>query len=278
MSSITVFPSYPTREGGFEIRRAFPSQTLGYVGPFLMLDYFGPMQLTKGEKPGVSDHPHRGFQTVTYIVEGEIEHNDTRGNHGIISPGGIQWMKAGSGIVHREFPSDNLVEQGGVLKGLQLWVNLPAKDKMSDPLYQDYTAKDLPVVQKDNYQIRVICGEWEGTKSPVKNGTPLLIGHVTIEKGVFEWEIEEGFSSALLVLDGQVEVSDGKADKTALESDLVVITESTKVTITCNKKANIFIMSGEPIKEPIARYGPFVMNTADEIKQALLDYQSGVLN
>ena len=278
MSSLQIIPSYRSQEGGFQIRRTFPSQGLDMLDPFLLLDYFGPMEVERGTKPGVSDHPHRGFETVTYIVEGEVEHNDSRGNHGVIKPGGIQWMTAGSGIIHSEFPSNELSENGGRLKGFQLWVNLPKHKKMMETNYQDLTAKDLPLLEKDNYTLRVIGGTYDGITSPATIQSSLLIAHLALKEGVFEWDVTEGHNAALLVMDGQIEAMDTISGKTTtiLESDLAVI-GTNQIRIQTSKPANIILLSGEPLNEPVARYGPFVMSTMGEIKQALLDYQSGIL-
>jgi hypothetical protein len=278
MSSLQVIPSYRGQEGGFQIRRTFPSQHLSLLDPFLLLDYFGPMDVKPGEMPGVSDHPHRGFETVTYIIEGEVEHNDSKGNHGVIKPGGIQWMTAGSGIIHSEFPSNHLSKNGGVLKGFQLWVNLPSDKKMMDTNYQDLTADDLPVIKNSNYDLRVIGGEYEGVQSPASIHSPLFIGHVTLHPGEFEWKIPDGFNAGFVALDGEVEMKSYSGEnKTVLESELGLISDETKVLLSSKKLANCVLLTGKPLNEPVARYGPFVMNTEGEIKQALLDYQMGLL-
>ena len=238
------------------------------LSPFLLLDHFGPAEFTPAEKRrGVGWHPHRGFETVTVLLEGELEHKDTAGNGGLIGPGEVQWMTAGSGLLHQEFHSDSMTRSGGRFHGFQLWVNLPRKHKMTAPRYQTLTAASIPVVGG----VRVIAGEFRGTKGPAKTFTPVTLLVVELEKGnSVKLELREGHSSALYVGQGKV--------NEAAESELVLLSRAGEdFVLEAEEDSIVFVMSGAPIDEPVAGYGPFVMNTPQEIQQAYRDYQAGKL-
>jgi hypothetical protein len=228
----------------------------------------------------VSDHPHRGFATCTYLLQGEVEHNDSKGNHGVIEPGGIQWMSAGSGLVHSEFPSTRMSDAGGILQGLQIWINFPSGDKMSDPTYFDYTAQQLPVITQDNYTLRVISGEYESVRSPVATYSPVFIAHLTLKAGSFAWNINEGYNAGFIVLDNSVQAQphNDTNSVTLSAGQLGVVEDTETVVISTSQPTNIMLLSGQPLNEPVARYGPFVMNTKAQIQEAFEDYNSGVLS
>lgn len=253
---------------GFPVHTVLDYQRHPELSPFLLLDHFGPAEFTPAEKRrGVGWHPHRGFETVTVLLEGEVEHKDTAGNGGLIGPGEVQWMTAGSGLLHQEFHSDSMTRSGGRFHGFQLWVNLPRKDKMTAPRYQTLTAASIPVVDG----VRVIAGEFRGTKGPAKTFTPVTLLVVELKEGSsVKLELRDGHSTALYV--GQGKVND------AAEGELVLLSrEGEDFVLEAEKDAIVFVMSGAPIDEPVVGYGPFVMNTTQEIQQAYRDYQAGKL-
>lgn len=270
---IQIVNSIKTQEGDFQIRRGFPHHFHRYLDPFLLLDYFGPMEVKKGTKPGVSSHPHRGFQTITYIMEGEVEHNDTKGGQGVIKPGGIQWMSAGSGIVHSEFPSNKMSDTGGTLKGIQLWVNLPADQKMSQPWYHDHSIEELPFIEEKDWSLRVIASNKEQFRTPTQPNTPLFIGHLHLKAGTqWDFAVDKGWDAAAFVIDGEITIDQSES---ASEAQLAVLSNKESYAISAKSDSDIFLLAGQPINEPIVAYGPFVMNSAEEINQAVMDFQSG---
>lgn len=269
-----VIPSTRTLEGdGVSIRRAFPIRGLEDVNPFLLLDHLGPDDIRPGEGKGFPNHPHRGFETVTYLLDGQFEHRDSHGNRGLIGPGDVQWMTAGSGLVHSEMPGPDLVRNGGRLQGFQLWINLPRRDKMIEPRYQDVPAGEIPVVRSNGTTVRVIAGESLGQKGRIETRIPITYLHVTLENGSEHVQIvPSGQNIFAYVINGEAVFDPGKPP--AREGD-VVIFKNDADEIRMNGTANILLISGEPIDEPVARYGPFVMNTREELVQAFEDYQAG---
>lgn len=257
---------------GFPVHTVLDYQRHPELSPFLMLDHFGPADFSPAQKRrGVGWHPHRGFETVTVLLEGEVEHTDTAGNGGVIGPGDVQWMTAGAGLLHQEFHSDAFTRRGGRFHGLQLWVNLPAKSKMTPPRYQTLTARDIPVVDG----VRVIAGEYAGVKGPAQTFTPINLLLATLEaKRSLRLNLREGYSAALYVLRGEIVVN----EEAAHAGELVVLSRNgDDVVIEAAADAIVFVMNGAPIDEPVAGYGPFVMNTPREIQQAFADYQAGRL-
>jgi hypothetical protein len=253
---------------GFPVHTVLDYQRHPELSPFILLDHFGPADFPPAEKRrGVGWHPHRGFETVTVLLEGEVEHKDTAGNGGVIGPGEVQWMTAGSGLLHQEFHSDAMTRKGGRFHGFQLWVNLPARHKMTAPRYQTLTAAGIPVVDG----VRVIAGEFRGTKGPAQTFTPVTLLVVELGQGKsVKLDLPEGYSTALYV--GRGKVND------AAEGELVLLgREGRDFVLEAEKDATVFVMSGEPIDEPVAGYGPFVMNTPQEIQQAFADYHAGRL-
>jgi hypothetical protein len=247
------------------------------VSPFLLLDYADPADFLPAAKPrGVEMHPHRGFETVTIVYQGEVEHRDTAGNHGRIGPGDVQWMTAAKGILHEEMHGRDFTEKGGALEMVQLWVNLPAKDKMSKPGYQEIVDRNIPVVELDDKGsvARIIAGDFNGTKGPAKTFTPVNLWDLRLSAGNrSEIVLPDGFTAILLVMRGSVRINDseyvGVAELALFEHD------GERFTLEAPDDARVLVMSGEPIDEPIAGYGPFVMNTEDEIRQAITDFNAG---
>jgi redox-sensitive bicupin YhaK (pirin superfamily) len=264
---------------GFPVRSLFSYDSMGeQMSPFLLLDYAGPTQFPPSpeKRPGVGEHPHRGFETVTIVYQGSLEHRDSGGAHGKIGPGDVQWMTAASGIVHEEFHAEEFARLGGVLEMVQLWVNLPAAQKMSAPRYQELRKQQIPsaTLANDAGMVRVIAGEFQGKKGPAVTVTPLNVWDVRLHGGrSAELEIPDGHTTALVVLSGELRIND---------SDLVgaaelALFERTGKSIALESMGDTkaLLLSGEPIHEPVVGRGPFVMNTQEEIRQAMLDYQSG---
>ncbi|NIF77105.1 pirin family protein [Paraburkholderia sp. Cy-641] len=263
---------------GFPVRTLFSDHTVGsHLSPFLMLDYAGPAQFAPtSSQRGVGQHPHRGFETVTIVYEGELEHRDSSGGGGSIGPGDVQWMTAGAGIMHEEFHSRAFAKSGGTLEMVQLWVNLPAKDKMTPPRYQTVLSTDIPTVALPNGagSVRVIAGNYEGQNGPALTFTPMDVWDVRLNKGhTTRLTLPAGRSLALAVLRGQVRVN---GETSIGEAQLVMLgREGTDVEFEGLSEAIVLLLSGEPIDEPVVAYGPFVMNTAEEIHQAVSDFNSG---
>jgi len=266
----------PQLEGeGMIVTRPFPTARLDQLDPFLLLDRMGPVKHGPGEAKGAPDHPHRGFETVTYVLEGTIEHGDSQGNHGRIGPGDVQWMTAGSGVIHSEMPSEEIRRDGGRLHGFQLWVNLPRIDKMMKPRYQELRAADIPTATSADGKVTVtvIAGESLGTKATIDTRTPILYLHVRLAAGAhFTQAIPEAYNAFAFVIGGEAAFG----DRLAHENDMVVFNgDGDEVAISSENGAELLLIGGVPLHEPIARYGPFVMNTPGEIRQAMIDYQSG---
>lgn len=263
---------------GFYVRSAFTYDDLGReLSPFLLLDYGAPREFPAGSpRRGVGAHPHRGFETVTVAYQGEIEHRDSSGGGGVIGPGDVQWMTAGAGIVHEEFHSGGFARAGGTLEMVQLWVNLPAVHKRAPPRYQSVLAKQIQNVAlpDDGGRVDVIAGEFGGRKGPARTFTPIELWNVTLRAGVSaELPLTDGHNTALLVLKGAVRLN---GEREAGAGELAVFArEGDSLSARTVSDTTFLLMSGEPIDEPIVGYGPFVMNTAAEIQQAIEDYQRG---
>jgi redox-sensitive bicupin YhaK (pirin superfamily) len=263
---------------GFPVRSMFSyGQDDARLTPFLLLDYAGPATFPSATKPrGVGQHPHRGFETVTIVYQGEVEHRDSTGSGGRIGPGDVQWMTAASGILHEEFHSQNFTRSGGTLEMVQLWVNLPARDKMAAPGYQSILDQDIPAVAlpDDAGTVRVIAGEYAGIRGPARTFTPIDAWDVRLRKDKgMRFDAQEGHTLALIVLHGTVLVN---GTQVAREAQMVLFDRAgTKVAIEANGDATLLILGGEPIDEPVVGYGPFVMNTQAEIAQAIADFNSG---
>ncbi|MGQ0546905.1 MAG: pirin family protein [Betaproteobacteria bacterium] len=257
---------------GFPVHTVLDYQRHPELSPFLLLDHAGPADFAPADKPrGVGWHPHRGFETVTVVLDGEVDHEDTAGNGGRIGTGDVQWMTAGSGLLHKEMHSAEFTRRGGRFHALQLWVNLPAKSKMTAPRYQTLLASDIPSVDS----VRVIAGEFGGVKGPAQTFTPVNLLEVHLrEKRNIRLNLRDGFSAALYIVQGKTTVNGDAAN----EGELVVLDrKGDEVLIDAASDAIVFVMNGAPIDEPLAGYGPFVMNTAQEIQQAFRDYHAGRL-
>ena len=263
---------------GFHVRNLFPSNDLDReLSPFIMLDYAGPTFYPATDTPrGVGEHPHRGFETVTIVYQGIVSHRDSAGNSGVIGPGDVQWMTAASGIVHEELHEKEWAKRGGTLQAIQLWVNLPKSSKMSAPGYQTIVNDQIPVVQLKGGtgSLRVIAGSVGGAKGPAKTFTPIELYDLRLRAGhSMPLQIPNGYNAGLLILSGQVSV---EGSHRLSEAELAVfVSTGGPVKIIAEEDATILVMAGEAIDEPVARYGPFVMNTKTELVQAVNDYQAG---
>lgn len=263
---------------GFPVRTLLSYSALGsIINPFLLFDYAGPMEFPPTTKRlGVGEHPHRGFETVTIVYSGEVEHRDSSGGGGKIGPGDVQWMTAAAGIVHEEFHGRDFARQGGLFEMVQLWVNLPAKDKMSSPHYQNILNNQIPVAQLPENQgtVRVIAGEFDGLTGPAQTFTPMHIWDMRLTSAQpMILSIPEGYNTLLAVLKGTVQINHTET----IGAAEIAIFERTgdHVYIDSAQDATVLLLSGEPIDEPIVGSGPFVMNAQAEIDQARADYRSG---
>jgi len=273
-----VFTAATTQDGdGVDIRRAFPGADLMDMDPFLLLDHLGPTTLAPGAARGFPPHPHRGFETVTYLLDGEMQHRDSWGNRGILRPGDVQWMTAGSGLVHSELPGETLAREGGTLQGFQLWVNLPRKDKMTAPRYQDTPAARIPVARNPEGTVtaKVIAGEAFGTSGVIETRIPILYLHLTLDPGAaFEQTIPMGNNAMAYVISGE-----GRFNEAVGRVNQVVLFDRSGAGVRIDNKSvgalSVLLLAGEPIGEPVARYGPFVMNSKQELVQAVDDFQQG---
>lgn len=262
---------------GFQVRNLFPSNALGEkVGPFLLLDYFGPTQFDPtDERRGVGEHPHRGFETVTMLFEGEVDHRDSAGHAGTIGPGDVQWMTAAKGVVHEEFHGRGFAAKGGIFHGVQLWVNLPAAHKLDEPRYQELNAADIPVVDLGPGGVaRIIAGELRGTRGPASTVTPLNLWELGLERGgSVELAIPEGHATALVILQGSAVVEGAPP---VGDAQIVVLSEDgVNLRVSAAVKTRALLLSGLPLGEPVVSHGPFVMNTKAQIHEAIRDYQAG---
>jgi redox-sensitive bicupin YhaK (pirin superfamily) len=271
----SVVPTHTVLEGGgFKVRRPVAMGSL--MSPFLLLDEMGPVHYGPGEAVGAPSHPHRGFETVTYILQGSMQHADSAGNSGDLNTGDVQWMTAGKGIIHSELPHPDFLESGGVMHGFQIWVNLPAKDKMMNPRYQDISSEQLPVVRSPDGKVwaKVVAGEAMGAKAIIDTVIPIQFIHYKMEKdSSLIHEISANLNAMIYLFGGEINI-DGKI---VGDGDLIILGSGDNVEINSQEGAEFLILAGPEINEPIARYGPFVMNTREEIHQAIFDFQNGNL-
>ena len=278
---LQIITSQSTVEGGgFKVRRPFPTQHVDHIDPFLLLDEMGPADYAPHKAVGAPSHPHRGFETVTYLLSGAMVHEDSIGTRAVIKPGGVQWMTAGSGVIHSELPTDDMMALGGRMHGFQLWVNLSADRKMIPPRYQGYDADELAQTNLPNGGLlKVVAGTVLGVTGPVETTSPMTYAHAAMQANeTIEWIPDASHTALVHVFDGEVTVNDQKV----VSGQMVVFERSTgAVKISTDvanvKSAQVLILGGAPLNEPVVRYGPFVMNTRQEIVDAVNDYQNGVL-
>ena len=288
-SIVEIVSTHTVREGGgFKVRR--PSRMNSVQSPFLLIDEMGPVDYGPGEAVGAPWHPHRGFETVTYLLDGRMRHEDSAGNSGELNPGDVQWMTAGRGIIHSEEPHEEFRRTGGRTHGFQIWVNLPAEHKMMAPRYHEIPEKDSPTIQHEGVWARVIAGECMGISSSIDTVIPITLIHVRMEEGsVLKQEIASDLNGMIYVFGGRVTVVNRLSvrnhplpyglgvSQQVSDGELALLSEGENIEIKSDSDSEFLILAGPEINEPIARYGPFVMNTREEINQAFLDYQNGTL-
>ena len=262
-----------TEGGGFVVRRPFPGAQLDYVDPFLLIDEMGPVDYAPGAAIGAPDHPHRGFETVTYVLEGEMEHEDSAGHRGRLGPGDVQWMTAGAGIVHSEMPARRIREQGGRVHGFQIWVNLPRRDKLMRPRYQEVPRDRLPDARTADGKARakIVAGEALGAKAVIDTRTPIVFQDWTLSGGEVELPFAPELRMLAYVFEGEAIVGGEKVS----DGQLAVLGQGDAVRL--EGRGRLLLLGGVPLREPVARYGPFVMNTRDELVQAFDDFRAGRL-
>ena len=270
-----VYDSHPSQVGdGFTIRRPLPNHGLKQLSPFLLLDHAGPTMVPPGNyQRGVDEHPHRGFETVTIVYDGAIEHRDSAGHSGRIGPGDVQWMTAGAGVVHEEKHGKEFSQRGGTLEMIQLWVNLPKAHKMTRPRYQEITAGQIPVITQAGSTIRIIAGSYQDQTGPAKTFTDITMLDIRVQAGsTTELALPERYSTGAYLIRGHVRANDSEVE----EAQLVVFgSHEPGVKIEAYADSTLLLLSGEPINEPVASYGPFVMNNSQELTQAIQDYEQG---
>ena len=267
--------------GGFRVRRPFPKASFSDFDPFLLLDEMGPMEVAPGEAKGAPDHPHRGFETVTYLLSGEMEHKDSSGHTGQLRSGDVQWMTAGSGVVHAEMPSAEFMRTGGLMHGFQLWVNLPRQDKMIKPRYQEIPSAKIPKATSADglVSVSVIAGEAMGAKAVIETRTPIIYLHYRLEPGgVATQRVPKNYNAFAYVVEGAGLF--GAEGERGTDGQMVMFApdgNEVRIENPADAKAalEVLLIAGLPLNEPIARYGPFVMNTEAEIHQAFEDYRRG---
>lgn len=267
-----------TEGGGFVVRRPLPTRGVDVLDPFLLIDEMGPVDYRPGEALGAPDHPHRGFETITYILDGELEHADSAGHRGALGPGDVQWMTAGAGIVHAEMPSRRIREQGGRVHGFQIWVNLPGRLKMTRPRYQEVPAARIPAVATPDglAQGRVIAGEALGVRAAIDTQARVVYQDWSLAQGAdVALPLAPEYSALVYVFEGAARV--GAAGQAIREGQLAVLGAGEVVRLRGPEagRGRLLLLAGVPLGEPVARHGPFVMNTREELVQAVLDYQSG---
>lgn len=270
--------------GGFEVYRPFPIPEAEWFDPFLLLDEMAPNYQEPGEAVGAPAHPHRGFETVTYILQGEVEHRDSAGNHGVIGPGDVQWMTAGDGIIHSEMPSTKIQTEGGYGHGLQLWVNLPASLRRTSPTYQALPADRIATTTGEGWRAEVIAGHMFGVTGPARTHTPVGYARLTIEPGTtVRIPVSSGHTALVYAFAGSGVTGE---NKTSLDSQQLAVFErsaehgsANNIEISVpedrNTALDCLVLTGEPIDEPMVRYGPFVMNTNEELNEAVSDFNAG---
>lgn len=277
-----IINSVETLEGaGFLVRRPFPKSSFSEFDPFLLLDELGPVNLKPGQAKGAPDHPHRGFETVTYVLDGELEHQDSQGHKGQLHSGDVQWMTAGAGVVHSEMPSAEFTRTGGRMHGIQLWVNLPQPDKMMPPRYQEIPAAQIPIARTENgsVTVRAIAGESLGAKAAIETRTPIIYLHLTLQPGAtIVQPVPPEYNTFAYVLEGsglfgaeRERGDDGQMVMFAGDGDEVAISNPADA----GQPLDLLLIGGVPLNEPVVRYGPFVMNAEAEIIQAIDDYRNG---
>lgn len=267
--------------GGFPVRRPFPTARLDHVDPFLLLDHFGPIAWPPGGAIGAPAHPHRGFETVSYLLEGRMEHRDSAGHHGVLGPGDVQWMTAGAGVIHSELPEREFQRSGGVTHGFQIWVNLPARDKFMAPRYQEIPRAEIPRARSDDGKVEVIviAGEALGVAAKIATRTPILYQHwIVAPGGRVATRVPAGYEALAYVFDATVEVAgqlvrEGQLARLGRQGETLTFA----LPESAPTRGQLLLLAGVPLDEPVVRQGPFVLNTREQLVEAFEDYRAGRL-
>lgn len=272
IKQITYAQEFPM--GSFRVKQPLPTHELEQVSPFILLHHAGPHTYQPGAyKARISPHPHRGFEPVTFLFSGKAHHRDSLGNEGFLESGDVQWMTAGSGIIHSEGPSEAFSKEGGVLEMIQLWINLPRAHKMTAPKYQDIPSARIPEISEEGLRIRLVAGQYKDVKGPADTFTPITAMMIHAEAGAtFSMPLPAAHHALVYVLDGQLDVQGTEID--ALHMG-IWNEDGDAISFSVKSKAKLLLLAGEPINEPMSSYGPFVMNYPGEIRQAILDYETG---
>ncbi len=278
-SVVSLVSGLPTQDGNrVPLTRLVPgrgqrgAEAFRNLDPFLLMDHFGPMVLPPDTDAGFPPHPHRGFQTLTYLIQGAFRHRDSTGGAGLLRPGGAQLMNAGAGIVHAEMPVPEHLETGGAIEGVQLWINLPRTQKASAPGYTDLQPETMPWQPVAGGRLRVLAGTWAGITGPAQTRAHIAYAHLELAAGAhFDAAVPSGWTAAVVPLQGAVRVGDQVVPAEAV----ALLGEGDRLALTAESAVSLMLLAGEPLREPIAHYGPFVMNTKLEIEQAIQDYQEG---
>ncbi len=269
-----IIPARRTLEGeGFEVRRAIPAGGLEAVGPFIFLDHVGPVDLGPGEAKGAPSHPHRGFETLTYVIEGRGEHRDSLGNIAAIGPGEAQWMRAGRGILHDEGPDEILKREGGRLHGVQFWINLPKPQKMIAPEYRAFMRSDIPYIPLGGGMLRLLAGRIDHLTGPVTSFANPWLAYICLTAGASVELLPEAEELGFYITEGTAEIS--QHGREVREGELALVTKGRAVRLRAVSDVGAFLLGGDPLDAPIRRWGPFVMNTDVELQEAMRDFQQG---
>lgn len=259
--------------GSFKIKNVLPTRNLKQVDPFLLIHHMQPFELKPGTANRLSPHPHAGFEVVTYLLEGEFFHRDSKGHNQVAKAGDINWMTSGAGIIHSEGPAERMQQQGGTVQLLQLWINLPADKKQLPSSFRHYEAAQLPVIETEKQWLKIVIGEYKGQPSPVSTHTPMFLYHLKIKKGeTVTLPVKDSYSAALYIMEGKIKV----LNQQPIAGELVNFhTDGNQVVFSAAQDAAVLFLGGAPIKEKVVSYGPFVMNSFEEIQQAIADYETG---
>jgi len=259
--------------GSFKIKNVLPTRNLKQVDPFLLIHHMTPFDLQPGSETRLPPHPHAGFEVVTYLLDGEFFHRDSQGHNQVAKAGDVNWMTSGAGILHSEGPTDKLLKEGGTVQLLQLWINLPAEKKHQSPAFVHYNGDTLPVVENDATRVKVVIGSYDGKSSPITTQTPMFLYHIKIKKDVLlNIPIKETDSAAVYIMEGKIKV----LNKEPIAGELVNFnTDGNQLVFTATAGSSILVLGGEPIKQKVVSYGPFVMNSFEEIQQVISDYEKG---
>ncbi len=259
--------------GDFKIKNVLPTRNLKQVDPFLLIHHMSPFELKPGSETRLPPHPHAGFEVVTYLLDGEFFHRDSKGHTQIAKAGDVNWMTSGAGILHSEGPAEKMLKDGGTVQLLQLWINLPADKKQLPSTFRHYTSETLPVIEKENVWLKVIIGDYEGKASPISTHTPMFLYNIKIKKGeLITIPVKDNYTAAIYIMQGKIKV----LNKEPITGELVNFNiDGNQVVFTATEDAEVLLLGGEPIKEKVVSYGPFVMNSFEEIQEAITAYETG---